>query len=901
MVSAGAYTTAVSLWFIFHWGGTEHRALVSDVSWLLVNALPTLLAWRTSMHPALDRRTRAAWCLVGFAHLAAWIGSAIWFYNEIILAVQPFPSWSDAGYVAFYPLMLTALLLFPTARRGRAEWLKLGLDVATVLVGAGTAIWYFLLRPTLLAEQGDTLASALALAYPTLALVLLLGSMTLSANEALERSRGALRILAASIGVYVCFNVLYGYLSLQGVYESGNAPDILYLVANVGIALSAHYQYRRAAAGATPPAVHSETAVQSFSLLPYAAVAVEYALLVAVSRDQAGESLHELVIGAVVLTSLVVARQVIALRENARLHAERAIRRSEARFRSMVQRSSDIVTIVEADSTISYQSPSIERLFGYRSDEFIGRRLLDFVHPDDARRALAFLVQATTRPEDTTVVEWRLRHRDGSWRHVETVSTNLLADPTVRGVVLNSRDVTERKALEHQLAHQAFHDGLTGLPNRALFHNRVAHALAKGERTGERVAVLFLDLDNFKAINDSFGHAVGDRVLLAAADRLRICVRPGDTVARFGGDEFAILIDDLSADADTSALAARILEALRKPLELEGREVRLEASIGIAVAELGESRPEEMLRNADVAMYAAKGRGKGRCEMYEPRMHTAVVERLEAIADLRQAIERDQFVLLYQPIVSLASGQITALEALVRWHHPQRGMVLPADFIPLAEETGLILPLGRRVLKEACRRVHAWQQHWPDAPLSVSVNLSARQFQQAQLIDEVAAALAESGLAPGSLILEITESMMMEDLEAVIARLRELKALGVWIAVDDFGTGYSSLSYLQRFPLDILKVDRSFVSATSTDNGQSVVLETIVALGKMLGLQTVAEGIELPEQLERLQALACDQGQGYYFARPLGPEAVEALLQRDREGDGRGAGRQGARSAVSVA
>jgi diguanylate cyclase (GGDEF)-like protein len=433
-------------------------------------------------------------------------------------------------------------------------------------------------------------------------------------------------------------------------------------------------------------------------------------------------------------------------------------------------------------------------------------------------------------------------------------------------------------ALVDEAFHRAFHDALTGLPNRALFANRLDHALAVSERSGVPVSVLFLDLDGFKTVNDSLGHAMGDRLLVGVAERLAGCMRAGDTVARFGGDEFAFLVEAAGAEADAPAAAQRILASLREPIDIGGRMVTVTASVGIAS---GTSRADDVLRNADVAMYRAKAGGKGRYESFEPQMHVDLLERLEIEQDLSQALERNEFILHYQPVVELDSGDIVAVEALVRWQHPERGLVPPLSFIPLAEETGLIVPLGRWVLNEACRQAVRWRNS--HGPVTITVNLSGVQLEQPGLVDEVAEALRESGLEPERLVLEITETVLMHDDKATIDMLHRLKGLGVRLAVDDFGTGYSSLQYLRGFPLDILKVAKSFVDGLDgTGDDGTALARAIIDLGGSFELDVVGEGIELAVQRDALVELGCRLGQGFLFARPGDAATIAAQLQPPR-------------------
>ena len=432
--------------------------------------------------------------------------------------------------------------------------------------------------------------------------------------------------------------------------------------------------------------------------------------------------------------------------------------------------------------------------------------------------------------------------------------------------------------LKEELRHQAFHDALTGLPNRTLFTERVAFALSRRARVQEPMAVLFLDLDDFKTINDSLGHSVGDQVLVTVADRLRRCLRPTDTVARLGGDEFGILLDDMSGSGDALIAADRIMTSLNAPANIDGREVSIRASLGITLDAHGEDA-ETLLRNADLAMYTAKRRGKGRYQVFEDNMHTEMVERLELTAHLRSGLERDEFSIHYQPIVRLDTGRVVGVEALARWNHPTRGLLPPAEFIPLAEETGLIIPLGRSILDESTDRARSWQQEVGTGQrFALSVNLSPKQLLDPSLVKHVAAALTSSALDPGSLILEITEDVFLQEAEGTLTRLRELKDLGVRLAIDDFGTGYSSLSYLERFPVDILKIAKPFVDGLGRGPQESPLVEAVIRLGEALGLETVAEGIERAEQWDRLKDLRCEQGQGFYFAHPLEDQSVQVFL-----------------------
>ncbi len=557
-------------------------------------------------------------------------------------------------------------------------------------------------------------------------------------------------------------------------------------------------------------------------------------------------------------------------------------RKGEARFQSLVQNSSDLITVIDGRSMIQYQSPSVQRVLGYELDELLGTSFTDLLHPHERERVLALILEERESSSSSNgAVECQLRHCDGTWLIFEILRTNLLADPNVSGIVLNARDVSERKEFEQQLTHQAFHDSVTQLANRPLFTNRVEHALSRQTRDVGGMAVLFVDLDDFKIINDSLGHATGDEVLKLVGERLTRCVRPMDTVARFGGDEYAVLLEDIQRPEQVVEVVDRAFDALNEVMKLGDKELFIRASIGIAMLDAEDamtSAADELMRNADVAMYRAKRDGKGAYRIYEPEMHSNVLARLELKGALQKAIDREEFQLYYQPIVGMGDGNVNGLETLIRWKHPERGIVLPGEFIPLAEETGLIGDLGDWVMREACRQMKFMQDlGLMTESQSVCVNISVRQLQEG-LVELVSEALVASGLRPQCLTLEITETILMIDTEATIEKLHQLKALGIRLSVDDFGTGYSSLGYLSRFPVDVLKIDQTFVGQISAAGHGSVLVAAIVKLGEALNLETIAEGIEFKDQADRLIELGCPLAQGYYFGKPMDIDATLEYL-----------------------
>jgi diguanylate cyclase (GGDEF)-like protein len=473
----------------------------------------------------------------------------------------------------------------------------------------------------------------------------------------------------------------------------------------------------------------------------------------------------------------------------------------------------------------------------------------------------------------------RLRDSTGAWRWIEVVGSNLLAEPTIAGLVLNSRDITDRKLLEDKLVEQALRDPLTGLGNRRLFGDRVAHAIERQRRSHSSVAVLLLDLDHFKFVNDTLGHARGDALLIAVAERVKHVVRTGDTVARLGGDEFAVLLEDLAHADEADATARRILQSLERPFQLDDREVFVQSSIGIAWAAEGQT-VDDLVTDADVAMYAAKSAGRNRAERFSTEMRADIAERHDVEASLRGAVERDELDLVYQPLVDLQTGLIVGAEALIRWRHRELGTLLPSRFIPIAEESELIVLIGRSMLHRSAGDAAYFRSACATAVnLRVGVNLSARQLLSAELVTDVTQALAAAGVDGSAMEVELTETVLASNEDTIVERLHALRALGVSVALDDFGTGYSSLAYLRRYPIDALKVDRSFVSRNNANIATDGVAKAIVSIGQSLSMRTVAEGIETFEQLEQLRVLGCSLGQGYLFSHPLPREEFVHLLR----------------------
>jgi len=872
-VAAALATTVYVLWSLTPAAQGRVGVVVSDLACLGgAVALASVCAHAALRAPTARRRIHL---LLLAAAGSAWaVGQTLGTVYELFLGhAAPFPTFADLGFLLFAPLAGVATLMLPEAPGDLRGRVRVALD--GFLIGGALL---FLSWPTVLGPAYETggetpLGAVVAVTYPFADVVL--ATIALSVVTRLPgRSKAQPLLLACGLFGFVVADSGFAVMTMRETYHSGVLTDAGWFAGGFLMALSA----------LAPPAADERAKAdtgRSLSWLPYVplAVAASVALWSGVAND--GLDGPSTVIGASVVT-LVVARQIMGVSDNARLtrslaQAMRDAQQREEHFRSLVQESSDVLTICERDGTIRFVSPALHAVFGYDFGDIVGTKLVALVHPDDAERVKEEVAENVAHG-GSRVIECRYRHGDGRWMHVEAVLTNHLAHPSIEGLVFNTRDVSERKTLERQLTHQAFHDPLTGLANRALFRDRVHHALQLRARSHQSLGVLFLDLDGFKAVNDSLGHSAGDALLRAVSGRLGSVVRAGDTVARLGGDEFAVLLEDLDGAHVAQQVAARFLEELNTSFPLDGHEVFVGASVGLALAGADDDA-DEVLRNADLAMYRAKTNGKNRCEVFEPQMHAAALERMEIEGDLRHAVVRDELRLHYQPVVDLRDGSLVGVEALLRWEHPTRGLVSPLEFITVAEESGLIVPIGRWVLTEACRQVARWERE-TGTPLRLSVNISARQLQAPRLAEHVAKTLRSTGLKPSDLVLEITESMLVDDADRTIAKLHLLREIGVRLAIDDFGTGYSSLNYLRRLPVDVLKIDRSFVKGIGSEAELTSLTGAIVGIGRDLGLETVAEGIEEPGQLDALREMGCHYGQGFLYSRPLPPADLADVVAR---------------------
>ena len=825
-----------------------------------------------------------AWYLFALGQLAFVSGDAIRAYYEIVVGGSaPFPGFSDIAYVAAYPILALSLILLVRSRERASDRANL-IDVMIVVTSLGLLSWVYLIEPQ--THQGmGWLGLTLSIAYPLFDLLLL----GLAARLMLGTGTRHLSfyLLCGSLMSLLAADSAYTMTLLDNTYHTGSLVDLGYLGSYLLWGAAAVHPSMRKLTQPSPPQTVKITRGRLVFLTGITLLAPLVRLLATLRQTDVPPMTT--VIPTVILFLLVMTRMsglVHHLAAALRRHeeAERRRRQSEARFGSLVEHATDIVMVMDGAGEVIFQSPSVTRVLGYASRDLLTRQLIDLVHEQDREFVLAIIGETAGRPtSEPACIEFRCRHRDDSWRHVETTFTNLLSDPTVGGIVLNARDVTEQVELQAQLTHQAFHDPLTDLANRALFRDRVEHALARRSPQDRSIAVLFLDIDDFKRINDSLGHSAGDKLLFQFSDRLRGCIREGDTAARLGGDEFAVLLDK---PEDAEAAAARLKQVLMTAFVVDATEVFVSVSIGISINDGPHAEADELLRNADAAMYAAKHRGKSTHEVFRPQMHHVALKRLELEGQLRRAIEREEFRVHYQPIVTVEPRRVSGFEALVRWAHPERGLLGPGEFISLAEETGLIRAIGRQVIAEAARQTQAWQQLFGDPDLTMSVNVSAPEFASHDLVSDIRTAIDEAGIDPTRLCVEMTESVLMSDTDVTMSRLRELKDLGVRLAVDDFGTGFSSFAYLRQYPIDQLKIAKPFLDKVPQDQQETALVRGILELAHSIDLVVVAEGVERPAQWRALQEMGCDLVQGYLIARPQGSERMSKLMNGLNAGEG---------------
>jgi diguanylate cyclase (GGDEF)-like protein/PAS domain S-box-containing protein len=854
----------------FEIGGASFTRAFDDLATIVCPAVTAALCVRVARHVRGDHRAVRAWLLLGAASASWALGQVVWAWYELVRDVDvPFPSLADVGYLGLVPLAGCAVLaFFPRSDAGRSRSRPL-LDASIILLSVGCVAWVVFLNELYTGTTGTFLERAIALAYP-FGDLLVVSMLLLTAFWPCRESRSVVTLIALGLVSLAVADAGFAYLTATGRYTTGNLIDTGWIAGFLLIALAA----RQARRSPRRPDLRRLTPSRASHLPAYFAVIA--AVITATVEQAVNGTLHPFVIwDGIALVATVVTRQLLAVLDHGRLaeHLEdevsartAALREREASTRLLFDANPMPMFLCHAQSgsMLDANDAAIAH-YGWERSRFLSFTASDLRAPGEV-------------PADDVFVELtgQRRHltRAGRIIDVELVSHPVTFDGEPAALVTVA-DVTERNGLESELRHQAFHDSLTGLPNRALMLDRLDQALARRQRHRGVVGVLLLDLDDFKTVNDSLGHAIGDQLLAIVAERLRTITRQDDTVARLGGDEFVVITDGLT-DADVEAAAARIASEIGAPIEIEGRELRVRVSIGIAMAR-GDGTAGELLRDADVALYQAKARGRGRWVRFDDDLRGAAMARLTLEGELRNAVEDNQFVVHYQPVISLLDGSVAGAEALVRWHHPTRGLVPPGDFLKVAEETGLIADIGRIVLGEATAQARRWADSGR-ADFTVSVNLAARQLANHRLVRQVASSIEQAGISAAQLCLEVTEHALLEDIEAATAVLRDLSDLGVQLSVDDFGTGYSSLVYLRELPVDQLKIDRAFVSGLPTSDRDAAIVAGVISLAHSLGLTVVAEGVEDSELAAHLLALGCESAQGFLWSPALPPDELEVWI-----------------------
>jgi diguanylate cyclase (GGDEF)-like protein/PAS domain S-box-containing protein len=876
------YSAVGVLFMIAGWGGEAVTEFIGAWGCFPVSIAICMTLWPSLVDQTLTRRRRLAWRLIFAALVLDLIASIGWGYGALTENVT-FGSWPDVLYIFYYPLTALAFGLLYLDLGGRVRTPRALIDFTTIAIGFGSLLWFTALAPVADMSRAQLMENWSVVGYGMGNAIAIIAAAMLAMQITDWRSERAVVWLLIAMVVTLVSDLVWVNAELGGTYEIGSASDVGYFAFYLCMFAAVRHQLGHGQQHASTLGLQGDLR----GSLPIVALGVGIIALLD-DRLNLASGQSPLLIGVLVAsTLLVVAGQALATREVIGLHREIATRRFDERLTELVRRSSDMIAICDTDGIIRYASPSSEQLLGVEPGELAGQRLDDVLGPE-APHVREVFEQVIRAEHSEQVANFAIPQGAGDKRSFKMVIANLCHVESIRGVTLNIRDVSDATRLHDQLRALAFHDSLTLLANRSLFSDRV-HQAIRHISDGMTPAVLFIDLDNFKTVNDSLGHSAGDQLLRSFAHRLVQCTRAGDTVARLGGDEFAVLIDHAPDTDAAMAVAGQILDVCRQPFEIDGRPLRVGCSIGVALADRV-SNVERLMRNADAAMYSAKSRGKGHAEIFQPEMLRAARRRMRIENELATAIEQHQLEAHYQPIVDLSSRHLVGVEALMRWRHPTRGLVMPVDFIPLAEETGQIVPMTQWILGRACADLARLQREIPHGGgLRMSVNVSSRYLNHGNIVEDVSNALAANGLEPACLILEVTESLLLENSARLERTFRELKALGVRLALDDFGTGYSSLAYLHRFPIDILKIDRSFVErlAGEGEAGAGVdavaLARAILSLADALGLDTVAEGIEHDSQRDTLLGLGCKTGQGYLFGKAMPVEEVlDAAVTRRR-------------------
>jgi len=878
---AVAATAAFTVLVAWHPGGPAHWTAFDDIGQAVTPFVAAGACLWTSRRSA--GRERAAWVLIGLGAASWGAGQIAWTVYEVGLGYQPVsPSICDAGFLLSPLLVVGGLLSFVETPAGLLSRVRGAIEASIIGGGLLIAVWTILLAPVASGAKDRMTEQLVTLAYPVLDTVGIAALLFLASRPRSHRF-GSLPLLGMGIACLAVADSAFWYLTTVKNYGDVNPTDAGWFAGFLLVAFAA------VAGHPTPPhrvqrrhLVVNRSVVGVPEVLGGSGLALAGIYRVATADGRFDEASSWMIVA---LAFLALANALISVVENHALTTsleDRVMARTaelagrERHFSALVQHSSDVIIVVDPDLVIASVSDGIADVYGWDPSRFTGLRLDDFGELFETLTNVLMMGSASSG--QVLHVAWELTDFAGRRRFAESDISNLVADPDVGGYVINTHDVTDRTLLEVELRDQALHDDLSGLANRALFNDRAQHALARAQRSGTAVAVLVIDLDGFKDVNDSLGHHAGDVVLRKVAQEITAISRSTDTVARLGGDEFAVLLEDLR-DADEALSTAKVLGArIRDTVMVDDANFRVTASVGVALSEGATRSVGELLRDADTAMYVAKNSGKNKACLFEPSMHDRAKERFELVSEFKSAIDRREFALQYQPCWVLDTGALEGFEALLRWNHPSRGLIPPDRFIPFGEESGLIVPLGQWVLEEAIGQLEAWSTSLSDpTSLTMAVNISALQLHDRHLVNYVHRAIGATGIEPRQIVLEVTESALIHDSAEVATVLRNLKSKGVRIAIDDFGTGYSSLAYLRDLPVDILKIDKAFVSPTDP-NERNGLLGAIVHLAKTLGLQSVAEGIETQAQAGLLRDLGCEYGQGHLWAASLNIDDAWTLL-----------------------
>ncbi|MEW4372280.1 DUF4084 domain-containing protein [Paenibacillus kandeliae] len=833
--------------------------------------------WLFSTWKHSNSRHRVFWLLLSLGSFCYLIAEILWIYFENVIRVSvPFPGYSDVFYMLQVLFYMSAFFYKLNYEKKGFPMIRLMLDILIVMTVLCTFSWHFLLRSMFGAEGSGELSAStlLSIAYAITDLALVAGAASLYFSLQRTLSNRVIIMIVLGLLVQVLGDTTFLYMISLDEYYSGSLSDPLFItgILLVGFAGVLHKTE------VSDPARASETTAPRIDfarlLLPYVGIVALF-LFMTTRPDR----MYVLAVGTGIAIILVLIRQLIILLENQRLMRSlydktQELATSEHRYKSIVEYHPDAIVSLSLDGRIESANPEAVRLYGLSEQELIGRQSCSFITEDQVPISYHYLEKV--KKGEPQIYETTICSYTNEFFHVRMTTIPILVNDNIVGIYSIAKDITENRLNEEKIKFLAYHDPLTGLMNRAAFEDWLSDTVNSARSEKEMFSILFIDLDRFKNINDTLGHDVGDQLLRSVAQRLQRCVRENDIIARLGGDEFTLILRHMRDESEAGTVAQRILDGMNQPHYINGFEIMATPSIGIAVYPGGDDSAVTLMKKADIAMYQVKQTGKGHYRFYNEN-DKLYSKKLMLEKELGQALYRNELILHYQPQIDAAQGKVIGVEALIRWKHAEMGLVMPGDFIPVAEETGLIIPIGEWVLREACMQSKRWQDE--GYMIKIGVNLSAQQFEQENFVDTVAHILKQTGVNPAYIDLEITESMAMSNISGVITKLKALKLLGVSISIDDFGTGYSSLAYLENFPVDKLKIAREFTSRLGSSQANHLIISSIVSLARNLNMNVIAEGVENNQQASMLQQIHCHEMQGYLFSKPVSAVDVEQMLR----------------------